>query len=233
MAWFDAPLPNSTFPLGPVQILGHASDPDGLSQFEFSADGSANLLPSPNASDSLVTFTYLWTPSGPGTYPLLLRAMDPLGNWSEYAETVVVIAEEATPTPTAALPQASIERTRLSTGEVFFGIPTLASQPCGGKSVTIQVKALDPGGIKVVVHFYRLQSQASSEMTDFESLAMVPVGSDLYQATLTPESLFTTGQVQDLGLSWLQHQAVIQNNANEASARTQVFSDLALKICTR
>jgi hypothetical protein len=232
-AWFDSPLPNSTFPLGPVQIVGHASDTDGLTQFEFSADGAVNVLPSPSASDSLVTFTYVWTPSGPGTYPLLLRAMDAMGNWSDYAETVVIIADEPTPTPTAAVPQASIERVSLSSEEVFFSIPTMASMPCGGKSVTLRFRATDPDGIKVVVLFYRLQSQSGSDTTEFASMAMVPLGGDMYQAALTPESLFESSLIESYGASWLQYQAVIQNNANQASARTQVFSDLALKVCTR
>ncbi len=230
-AWFDAPLPNSTFPVGPVQIVGHGSDPDGLAQFELTANGAAAGIPSPDGSSSLVALTYVWTPPGPGTYPLQLRAMDNLGNWSEYAETVVIIGEEPTPTPAVA--PASIERTSASTSEVFYGVRTMPATPCGAKSVTFQFQAADPGGIKVVVLFYRLQSQSSGDTTEFASMAMVPIGGGLYQATLTPESLFQNSLIESYGASWLQYQAVIQNNANEATARTQVFSDLALKLCTR
>ena len=50
-AWIDAPLDHSVFPIGPVEVVTHGSDPGGIVQIEVSANGQA-IAPSsnPNAS---------------------------------------------------------------------------------------------------------------------------------------------------------------------------------------
>jgi hypothetical protein len=232
-AWFDAPLPESTYPLGAVQIIAHGSDTGGITHFELTANGSALTIPSPDTSSSLVSLTYSWLPPQPGIYQLQLRSQNGSGDWSPYAETVVNIAQQATVTAAAVQSTAGIERTRVSTDTVYYGLSGVVSVPCGDKSVTIQVRAVDPAGITAVTLFYRLQSQGGGGRSAFTGMAMSPAGQDLYQAVLTPQDLFSDALINSMGTSWLQYQAVIQNKAGDTSVRTQVFSDLALKTCTK
>jgi hypothetical protein len=258
-AWFDAPLPNSLHPLAPLQVVAHASDPGGIINFELTTGGVPITLASPNTSDSIVTLIYSWTPPQPGSYQLSVRAQNSSGSWSDYAYTAVTITGDQpapSPSPTGIMPvplptgtptpapsptnaptqanPASIERTRVSTGSVYYAMSgSIISIQCGDLSATIQMHATDPAGIKIVMLFYRLQSESSNATSDFTPMVMNPVGADLYQTVLTPQDLFTDSMISSYGTSWLQYQAVIQNNAGEANTRTQVFSDLELKGCTR
>jgi Bacterial Ig domain len=239
-AWIDAPLPGTEFrPPNPCLIAAHANDPQGIAQVELSLLNGEVLQtnPGPGAGTSLVSTNFSWTPPGPGTYNLQVRAQNVNGDWSAYAQTVVIFDDtQVTPTlPLTPVPahQTSIERTSLSTNTVFYGLLGSLSVPCGEKSVTIRVKAFDPAGIKVVTLFYRLESQSSKTTTTFTPLAMTPIGQDTYQIVLTPQDLFNDSLVNLYGISWLQYQAVIQNNNGDTGTRTQVYSDLTLKGCTR
>jgi hypothetical protein len=93
-AWFDAPLPNSTFwPSSPCQIVAHGASSSGIAMFELSVNGAATSIPSPDAQGSLVTLTQDCGMSEPGKYLLQLRAQDNAGEWSAYAETSLIIVE--------------------------------------------------------------------------------------------------------------------------------------------
>lgn len=242
--WFDAPLPNTVFfPPSPCQIIAHGASSNGIATFELSINGIPASIPSQDRENSLVTWTRDCDFSEPGEYELRLRTQDNAGNWSGYAETSLIVSNPETPTalplesePPATEPtstgtptatptqppaeQATIELVGFSTGTVYY-----RGDNCGPKAVTVQVRAKDPVGINVVVLFYQVDSMG------FESVAMNPIGQDLYQATVNPESTYGIATLSNLGESSLQLQAVIQNEAGETSTRTPVFSDVTVVPC--
>lgn len=248
-AWFDAPLPYTSFPFGPVPIVAHGSDPAGITQFELTVNGNTLTIASPELANPLVKLTYSWVPPQLGTYQLLLRALNTLGEWSPYTSTVVIVANVqfvperrtvTSPSPTPTRPpsgevsgSASIERTRISSAEVFYAVYDRLAIPCGQGSVTIQARAVDPQGVKVVMLFYRLVSQAGNGSTAYSVLVMSPAGQDIYQATLVPQDLFEEGLVKSFGPSWLQYQLILQNDLGETLTRSAVFSDLVVSSCSR
>lgn len=246
-AWFDAPLPNSSYPLAPVQITAHGSAPGGLASFELSINGSSSTtLPSPDQGAELVTLSHTWVPEAPGTYNLSLRSLSNGGQWSAPASTVVIIlgdqtvrqaqptptftqAAAPTPTFTPTLPPAvaigQIQIVSVSTDALAYG-----GRGCGDTQVTIQARANDPAGITVVVLFFRLSSNEGNA-TDFHDKAMSPAGGDLYQVTVDPASEFGLDTLNSLDDGWFQYQAVVQNKAGETKTRTQVQSDVTFAPC--
>jgi len=104
LAWIDAPLDGSTLPLAPVEVRAHGADPSGVSQFEFSVDGSVvGTWPAPGAASSLTMIVQTWDPPAPGAYTLRVRVQNGSGGWSDYARVAVNIggsgAVPAGPTP--------------------------------------------------------------------------------------------------------------------------------------
>jgi hypothetical protein len=97
--WLDRPLDGSRLPLGPVTILAHASDADGVSSFEFSIDGDP-LATVPASGGRLGEATAGWTPTEPGTYTIGAIATDSAGNVGSEATSVVTVGDlpEASPT---------------------------------------------------------------------------------------------------------------------------------------
>jgi hypothetical protein len=135
-----------------------------------------------------------------------------------------------TPTPTPS--STSTPRTttggvtieRVSTTLVYLG-----GASCGTREVTITARATAPNGIKVVVLFYRFQTASSS--TEFQSIGMRPIGSDLYERTLNPTSLL--GGSIPFEQATLQYQIVVQQNDGDTSIRTPVLADIAVQACGR
>jgi hypothetical protein len=76
--WVDQPLDGRTFPMGPVTLLAHAADVDGLQSIEFRVDdvpvGEVALDAERFSEAGLV-----WLPPGPGTYGLEVVALDAAG----------------------------------------------------------------------------------------------------------------------------------------------------------
>jgi hypothetical protein len=125
MTWLDRPLDGSHLPLGPVTILAHASDTDGVRSFEFSVDGDP-LAIVPASGGRLGERTARWTPAEPGTYTVRVRATDSAGNVGSEATSVVTVGEVLTPSPTTP-PEAD-------EGEILFFVePELI--PTGGCAV--------------------------------------------------------------------------------------------------
>jgi hypothetical protein len=245
-AWIDAPRPNSSYPLGPVQITAHGGHPGGIAGFELSINGESGGLPSPATGDAIVTLSHTWTPDSPGTYNLSLRSMSNAGEWSPPANTTVIIVGDLTaspevptptftltsvPTPTftPTLPPAAavgqVEFVSVSTDALYYGAGS-----CGPSEITLQARAFDPAGIAVVVLFFRLESD-DGEATDFSSKGMSAAGGDLYQVIVNPASEFGANTISNLGDGWFEYQAVVQNKANETKTRTQVFSNVTFAPC--
>lgn len=134
-SWIDAPLHNSSHPLGPVEIIAHGSDVEGISELALSVNGEDLSHISPDdAAAVLVTIRETWTPSSPGTYLLQVRARSAAGVWGARASASVTIAAEipelpeigdtpTTPVPPITGPEACSP-----------GAPTLV-QPAGGATV--------------------------------------------------------------------------------------------------
>ncbi len=237
-AWFDAPLPNSVFVLpGPCQIVAHGASPNGVAAFELTINGTAASIPSPDTQPSLVTLTRDCGLSEPGEYQLRLRAQDNAGNWSGFAETSLIIFADVTPTPevmatetltptsTPTLtptPSGGVSIERISTNVVYVG-----SSRCGPTEVTILARATAPKGITVVILFYRFST--GSTPTEFESVAMNPMGGDLYQRTLDMNSLF--GGSIPFDEATLQYQVVVQQSDGDTSLRTPVMADITVQAC--
>jgi hypothetical protein len=244
-AWFDAPLPNSVFhPPNPIcQIVAHGASPNGIAAFELSINGSAISIPSPDTQSSLVMLTRDCGLSRPGEYLLQMRVQDNAGQWSGFAETSLIIVEGETPTATlpateapatetptqiftptstpTVLPAGGVTIESISTDMVYLGRAS-----CGTLDVTITARATAPKGIKVVVLFYRFFTGGSAG--EFQSVAMNPIGGDLYQRTLNPTSLLGGVPFEQ---ATLQYQIVIQQNDGDVSIRTPLLADIAVQAC--
>lgn len=234
-AWFDAPLPETVYwPPNPCQIVGHGASPSGIASFELEINGAAVTLPSPDSQGSLVTLTRDCGLTLPGRYQLRLRAQDNGGNWSGYADTSLIIAAGATDTAPAQPPPA--EPTPTPVASATFAAPgavTIESvetwvvyagdSSCGPNDVVITARATAPGGIQVVVLFYRYDPGSAG---GFQNVAMSPIGGDLYRAALVPNSTF--GGPAD---AILQYQVVVQQTDGDTSVRTPVLADIEVKSC--
>jgi hypothetical protein len=96
--WLDRPLDGSHLPLGPVTILAHSSDADGVVSFEFFIDQEL-LATAPAGGGRLEDATVGWSPTEPGTYTVRARATDSAGNLGSEATSVVTVGEVLTPSP--------------------------------------------------------------------------------------------------------------------------------------
>jgi hypothetical protein len=98
-SWIDAPLNNSSLPLGLVKVISHSSDQAGIAQVELSVNGTViRTDANQDTSQTLVVMGQDWTPSAPGTYTLQVRAQNTAGHWSDYA--LVNVTVEGMPTNT-------------------------------------------------------------------------------------------------------------------------------------
>jgi hypothetical protein len=81
--WIDAPLPNSTIPELPYKLMFHGASASGIAEFEVMVNGeliTKVLLSSLNINETLFFGEYLWTPGGPGTFLIEVKA---IGNEQE------------------------------------------------------------------------------------------------------------------------------------------------------
>jgi hypothetical protein len=237
-AWIDAPLPNTVYPLGVVQVVAHGSDPSGVASLELSTNGQV-LATQPGGSGSLIAATFNWTPSQAGIYTLRVRAQNNSGDWSGFAETSVVIEDQtatpsstptpaSTPTPTAS-PTLGIvlSEPRKSTDQFYYH-----GGGCGPKQDTFEIQALSDQVYSVVL-FYRVKSQSS-----WGSVAMQPKGNGLFRYALPadgipglklpPPSILASPFSQEYQV---QYQFVATDAAKKILSRTQVFSDITLSYC--
>lgn len=250
-AWFDAPLPGTIhLPPNPCTIVAHGASPVGILQFDLSINGGATTnIPSPDTSSSLVTLTQDCGVSQPGEYLLQIRAQDNDGNWSGYAETSLIIPGDAT---TISVPAVI---TPASANPTFTAIPTLTAAPaatstpqpigavgiqsistnlvylggttCGPVEVNIVAHATAPAGITTVILFYRFQTSNAS--TEFMSVAMDPLGGNLYGRVINPTSAL--GGVIPFDAAILQYQVVVQQTDDDTSIRTPVLGDINVQAC--
>jgi len=242
-AWFDMPLPNTVFYSSDLcQVIAHGASQRGITAFELSINGNviANV-PNVNTKETLATLSLGCSQLQAGKNIIEVRVQDSAGAWSDSTQTTVFLAEAEsnvevtpslptelatptfTPTPTPTPPPADgVTIERMSTHDVYIG-----GSNCGPTEVIIAARAIASNGIKVVVLFYRFQTNNSS--TEFQSVSMNSIGGDLYERTLNLNSLL--GGNVPFDQATLQYQVIIQQNDGDTSIRTPVLSDINVKAC--
>jgi hypothetical protein len=96
--WIDQPLPGMAVPYGPVPVTIHAADPAGLATIRLLVDGhAAAQLAAP--SGELVTVTWTWGPTSPGTHLLTVMAATADGTTSAPVSAGVTFVAPSTPPP--------------------------------------------------------------------------------------------------------------------------------------
>jgi hypothetical protein len=110
-SWIDQPLDGSRLPVAPVVLQAHAADADGAATIEFYIDDGL-LASVPAGGSRLGEASFQWTPPGPGTYTVSVRAADSSGNLGSPEMIEIVVGEQpsasATPTPAPAAGTPSI-----------------------------------------------------------------------------------------------------------------------------
>lgn len=253
-AWFDMPLPDTVVLSSSLcQIIAHGASPKGIALFELSINGAlASNIPSSDSKQTLATLTTNCPALIPGKNLIEVRAQDNAGGWSDSAQTTVFLDQpdsvDVTPAPLATVTTVSVTSTftpiptftpaplltdtpqpigsvsleRISTNLVYLG-----GANCGPTEVTFVARAVSPNAITAVVLFYRFQTNNSS--TEFQGIAMNPIGGDLYERTINPTSAL--GGAVPFDAATLQYQVVIQQTDGDTSIRTPVFSDITAQAC--
>jgi hypothetical protein len=101
--WIDAPLPGSSLPLAEVEIVAHASSPDGIASFEIDLNGQplTSIDPAPGSLDpNFKTMRYSWQPAAAGKYLIEVGAVDSKHQNIPPAQALVQVDGVATSTPT-------------------------------------------------------------------------------------------------------------------------------------
>jgi hypothetical protein len=231
--WFDSPLPGTVITdSGKCEIVAHAASPLGVSAAElWINDIQDNSMRLARESGSMFTYTRDCGDRLPGEYALRLRARDTAGNWSPYAGTSMSIleGERATPVPPLAaistptqVPfsprEGSVSIESISSGTVYSG-----AESCGPLDVTITARVSAPGGIAVVILFYRAEPESAG---GYKNIVMSSIGDDQYRATVTTKAILNRPAEASL-----QYQVVVQLADGDTSLRTPLMSDIAVQPC--
>lgn len=120
LAWIDAPLDGSHFPLGAIEIVTHASAPGEVTAIQLQVDELVVAQKPPDEiSGGLALANFVWQAEEAGEHLLLVSAQGEDGVWGPFASAVVTIgaedptlAEEPTPTTTSTpTPTGTLETT--------------------------------------------------------------------------------------------------------------------------
>jgi hypothetical protein len=247
-AWFDKPLDNFEIPQQQFyEIVLHGSAYQGIAAIELRITGEPVItFTDPAPGETLVTLKHTWTPLKIGRYVLQARTRDAENNWSQTAVVTVNVVETATPTPTLT-PTSTQTPTPTVTPTIQAGFtepvfsPTSIAQyvSCPPNKVTAVISATTPGGIKVVVAFYRLVDKTTNDTSDWANVAMQPLGDNKYRISLQPAPPggelrgFTSMHIEKQGDSFaalVQMQFVIQTNSGQ-TIRSKVYNAATLYTC--
>jgi hypothetical protein len=101
VAWIDKPLDGSSHPLGPIDVMAHASDLAGVSQLRLEANGEdiGSAFPD-NPEQALVNVKFDWSPPSAGEYKLQVFARSSQGPWGESAQATISITAALAALPT-------------------------------------------------------------------------------------------------------------------------------------
>ncbi|MCX6071736.1 MAG: Ig-like domain-containing protein [Chloroflexi bacterium] len=150
--WLDQPLDGRTFPMGPVTILAHAADVDGLQSIEFRVDGAPVGEVAVDA-ERFGEAGIEWLPPGPGTYSLEVVALDAAGGRGSSARVTIIVADASllaltTPTPT---PWTPVKVTGVTCGP--------------GVTVKVDFEVTSPSGVVSVEVFSTYTATDESKLT--------------------------------------------------------------------
>lgn len=256
-AWFDSPMPDTViYPPNPCHIIAHGASPNGVSAFDVYVNGAFAFNQPANSEQTLATLEATCPLLNAGKNVIEARAQDSSGNWSDFAQTTVILAAErlpddtpsplptetpastltaiptltATPIPTLTPLPTSTDTPQpigsISLERISTNLVYLGGTNCGPTEVTFVARAVS-SNITAVVLFYRFQTSNSS--TEFQGIAMNPTGGDLYERTINPTSAL--GGAVPFDAATLQYQIVIQQTDGDTSIRTPVFSDITAQAC--
>ncbi len=109
--WIDAPLPNSTIPKLPYQLMFHGASASGIAEFEVLVNGVSTTKVLPSSADingTLFFGEFWWTPAAPGLFLIEVKS---IGNGQDSSSDQVYVTvkgeeeeeeeEEVTPEVTA------------------------------------------------------------------------------------------------------------------------------------
>jgi hypothetical protein len=101
---------------------------------------------------------------------------------------------------------------------------------CGPREIDLSVQALDPN-VRNVVLFFRLKNTAAEEVTSWnEGAAMQPQGGGVFAFTLASDAIPDFTMFAD---AVLQYQFVAEGAEGAILARSPVFSDVGLRVCSQ
>jgi len=181
--WLDQPLDGQTFPMGPVTLLAHAADLDGLQAIEFRIDGAPVGEVAVDA-ERFGEAGIEWLPPGPGTYSLEVAALDSIGARGSSARVTIIIADASllaygTPTPAPAK----------APSIVVTGIT------CGPKhTVKVDFEVTSPSGVVSVEVFSTYTATHESKLS-FTAPYPLSVQDALWLDEITPDTFDRPHQV--------------------------------------
>jgi hypothetical protein len=205
--------------------VAHGGSPTGISTFELTINAITTEIPNPDSTNTLATLRQPCGLTDPGEYVLKLRVQDNLGNWSGYAETSLVIQEnagtDASNGESGVGADGGVVVESVSADHIYAG-----ASDCGPTEVKILARASAPQGIEVVVLFFRFEPGSSAA---YENVVMRQAGGDLYEATLNMRSILRRSVPFDVAK--LNYQIVVQQKDGDTSIRTPVLTDVEVEAC--
>lgn len=250
--WWDQPLTNSSYAnLDPIPFTFHCASFTGIENMQVSVNGIVEAVISPVQTGSggseygtLFLGEYAWTPPAFGTYSLEVRGKK---SGAEYGPPIQiqVFIEQAltmqeapeqiamitltpstipTSTPTLEMAQAELSVPSFSTEKFYYRLGG-----CGPMEITIRTEGDHPDLYSVVL-FYRLQDTASDDRTEWTAVAMNPTADGAFTRTINSES-----DIPDFALftsAFFQVQIVATDSEQNEVARTGVFGDAVLELCS-
>lgn len=246
-AWIDAPLDRMELPLAPYEVVYHASDPVEVRQIEFTVDGEVLALDAnPNPAEHLVTVRHTWNPTEPGNYTLRVRVLNRAGAWSEYAQAIVTVLADATPTPTVTTtptatvtstptPSETPTQTPTPTQDVLTFSPSLSTNQffygaCSPTSVTLSVGVSQPERVNSVVVFFKFEDLDSGQMTAWDAGTALNPSADrrTYSRSVAAASI---AGYNTYNKARVWYQFVATDSSGQIIGRSASYTDLTLARC--
>ena len=242
----NSPMAGETLTQGPVEIVYFASSKVGISKVELNINGAVAQSSSIADGQNISVLQYDWTPAGPGSYLIRVRAQNTRGAWSSYEEASINVTAASTPTtgptptltPAAAInPTATKEPAPSATPNPvkIYGVDKdvftffYGDNSCGQKDITITAQVNKPDEVKGMVLFTRFADQESFLITDWDSGAsMSRKSDDTFKITLKANELKNYSKYE---FATLFYQIVATDEGNHNISRTVVFKDAQMEIC--
>jgi len=245
-AVIDSPLQGGQYTMQAIDIRYKATAPEGVAAVELNIDGYVvNLYNAPDTNQSVIALQYSWTPSTAGSHIIRVRTKDAQGNWSNYTDAMIMVADNqpvqeqpapqqpqatnttaptSTPSATQTPDKAYIYDVDHDVDKFFYNKTT-----CGANKITITMKVSDPDKVWSVVIFTRFLDKEGDGQTKWDSgHAMTPKGDGLYSITLE-SSKITNFDTYEFAV--LRYQFVATDKDRNEVARSEVFEDVAYEIC--